>query len=508
MASLYRKWRPKQFNDVVGQSHVVDTIVYSLKNNLSGHAYLFTGPRGTGKTTVARLLAKSLNCMNPFPEGVACNTCEICNAIDLGNFLDIIEIDAASNRGIDEMRELRDKVRFKPTQGKKKIYIIDEVHMLTKEAFNALLKTLEEPPDHAVFILATTEPHKVPQTIISRTQRFDFHPANKTTLFTQLQKISEAENIKITKEALLFIASAADGSFRDALSILEQVQGVAAGAKIDQKALETLLGLPSHELIENIFIAWQTGSLEMIHQLLLQAQEQGINMEQLTRELLRFVNKLLIISSGAEMQNEQFYKIAKKTNVNDLLKLMSSLIEQLVNIKNSQLTHIPLALALLSTIAEPKRIDGLSNSEEELKTEKIITEPKKIKNTEESKISQNPQPNEQHTNNAVEVYEVADDEEFRSALLEAAKPLNHSIFATLKVANILRNGKSCVIEVHYPFHLEQLNKLSAKALLQDLVKKFNCDELEIKLNREIKTKKKDIAKDDELMEMAKEIFSE
>lgn len=506
MASLYRKWRPKKFSEVSGQPHVVDTITNALRQKIAGHAYLFTGPRGTGKTSVARLLAKSLNCLTPSENGGSCNECTICNSVDDGSFLDIIEIDAASNRGIDEMRELRDKVRFKPTLGRKKVYIIDEVHMLTKEAFNALLKTLEEPPDHVVFILATTEPHKVPQTIISRTQRFDFRPATEEDLINQLKKVSTEEKIKITDDANSFIASVADGSFRDALSLLEQIQSVAGDKVINQKQLEDLLGLPSQQIVGNLFEAWCEGSVEKIHQVLHLAQEGGINIEQLNKQLLKYINKTLIARSKSlpsTANNSSLSTLATKVEIKDMMKLMTQLIEQSYNIKHSPVAQIPLELALLGTIAEPPEIkSSVPEESQSIQNEQFVKEVKTVIPTiveSETDIQSQSQ---------VEVYEIADEEEFRKALLDAAKPLNHSIFATLKVANILRDGKKCIIEVHYPFHQEQLTKRSAKALLQDLVKKFSCTDLEIKLNREVKNTKSNKTQDDELLKIANEVFQE
>src|SRR6266403_3541450 len=209
--ALYRKYRSANFDEVIGQDHVVKTLITAIANGRLSHAYLFTGPRGVGKTSAARLLARALNCTgSPKP----CNQCANCRAA-INSSLDVVEIDAASNRSIDSVRDLREKISLAPTAGQYKIYIIDEVHMLTAEAFNALLKTLEEPPAHAVFILATTEAHKLPETIISRTQRFNFRPASLGDLTSHLSKIAQAENIAVEPEALTVIAAASRGGFRD-----------------------------------------------------------------------------------------------------------------------------------------------------------------------------------------------------------------------------------------------------------------------------------------------------
>lgn len=236
---LARRWRPKRFEEVVGQPHVVKTLINSLVQNRIAHAYLFSGPRGVGKTTVARLLARSLNCHN-LEKGEPCGQCDACETIGEGRFIDALEIDAASNRGIDEIRQLREGVRYTPIEGKAKIYIIDEVHMLTEQAFNALLKTLEEPPEHAYFCLATTDPQKVPATIISRCQRFDFRRISAAELRDHLEKICHADNIKFDNDALDIIARRADGSARDALSLLDQVIAFANGSVLQEDAIQVL----------------------------------------------------------------------------------------------------------------------------------------------------------------------------------------------------------------------------------------------------------------------------
>lgn len=223
--ALYRAWRPQNFKDVIGQEHIIKTLENALINNKFSHAYLFSGPRGTGKTSVAKIFSKAINCNNSI-DGNPCNKCNTCVGITNGSIMDVIEIDAASNRGIEEIREIRENVKFTPTETKYKVYIIDEVHMLTTEAFNALLKTLEEPPEHVIFILATTEQHKIPLTIISRCQNFDFKRVSTKHMINRLKYVGEAEGYQIEEDALTLIARYSDGGMRDALSLLDQVMAV------------------------------------------------------------------------------------------------------------------------------------------------------------------------------------------------------------------------------------------------------------------------------------------
>lgn len=248
--TLYRKYRPKDFSEIAGEGDIVKTLKNSLDNDRISHAYLFSGPRGVGKTTSARLIAKGVNCLKNGISSSPCNECENCREIDNGSFIDLIEIDAASNRGIDEIRELKDKINYQPSKGRKKIYIIDEVHMLTKEAFNALLKTLEEPPEHVIFILATTEPDKILPTIISRCQRYDFKSLTYTEVKDKLSEICYGENVEIDEGSLGLIYESSGGSMRDAISILERVIITYLGEKIDEDKCSKVIGITSKTLLK------------------------------------------------------------------------------------------------------------------------------------------------------------------------------------------------------------------------------------------------------------------
>lgn len=291
---LYRKWRPTVFTDVSGQEHITSTLQNEVSSGRLNHAYLFTGSRGTGKTTCAKILAKAVNCLNP-QNGNPCGECEICKGIDDGSILDIVEMDAASNRKIDDIRQIIDEVQFKPTKCKYRVYIVDEVHMLTQEAFNALLKTLEEPPEHVIFILATTEVHKLPQTIRSRCQRFDFHRIPPRAIADRVEYVVSQENAEITESAALMLASVADGALRDALSLLDSC--LAVSSHIDEEVVRNAAGLVSKtylfELAAAIINKNPTRSLEIIDRLYSESKD----MARLCDELVEHFRALMLIKT-------------------------------------------------------------------------------------------------------------------------------------------------------------------------------------------------------------------
>lgn len=291
---LYRKWRPTVFTDVSGQEHITSTLQNEVSSGRLNHAYLFTGSRGTGKTTCAKILAKAVNCLNP-QNGNPCGECEICKGIDDGSILDIVEMDAASNRKIDDIRQIIDEVQFKPTKCKYRVYIVDEVHMLTQEAFNALLKTLEEPPEHVIFILATTEVHKLPQTIRSRCQRFDFHRIPPRAIADRVEYVVSQENAEITDSAALMLASVADGALRDALSLLDSC--LAVSSHIDEEVVRNAAGLVSKtylfELAAAIINKNPSKSLEIVGRLYSESKD----MARLCDELVEHFRALMLIKT-------------------------------------------------------------------------------------------------------------------------------------------------------------------------------------------------------------------
>ncbi len=293
MAVLYRKYRPQTFADIVGQDSLVQTLQNAVKTGSVAHAYLFTGSRGVGKTSAARILAKAVNCLNASKtKGDACGICDICKAIADGNLLDLIEIDAASNTGVDNVRELIEHVKFSPSRAKYKVFIIDEVHMLSKAAFNALLKTLEEPPAHAIFILATTDIEKVPDTIISRTQRFDFRRIQESDIVSLLQKVIKAEAIKMDADVLALIAMRAQGGLRDALSLLDKLASL--GGKIDLGEAQTLLGVTSIKLSQQLITYILAGQPADLPAMFEELSRLGIDFLAFNRDILEYVRKLLV----------------------------------------------------------------------------------------------------------------------------------------------------------------------------------------------------------------------
>ena len=288
---LYRKWRPKVFSDVVGQPHITSTLTNELKAGRLAHAYLFTGSRGTGKTTCAKILAKAVNCLNPI-DGNPCNECEICKGIDSGSILDVVEIDAASNNGVDNIRDLREETNFTPSKAKYRVYIIDEVHMLSIGAFNALLKTLEEPPEYVMFILATTEVHKLPATILSRCQRFDFRRIAPEDITGRLKYIAEEENISLTDDGAMLIARIADGGMRDALSLLDQCAG--ENKEVNAETVRKSAGLAGRDYLFAVSDAVINHDCKKVLEIIDSLHNSSCDMERLCTELTEHFRNFMI----------------------------------------------------------------------------------------------------------------------------------------------------------------------------------------------------------------------
>ncbi|MBR3812009.1 MAG: DNA polymerase III subunit gamma/tau [Agathobacter sp.] len=300
--ALYRKFRPQEFEDVKGQDHIVTTLKNQIKADRIGHAYLFCGTRGTGKTTVAKIFAKAVNCEHPI-DGSPCGECAICKAIADGSSMNVIEIDAASNNGVDNIRQIREEVTYRPTEGKYKVYIIDEVHMLSPGAFNALLKTLEEPPSYVIFILATTEAHKIPITILSRCQRYDFHRISIDTIAGRLMDLMAEENVNVEEKAIRYVAKAGDGSMRDALSLLDQCIAFHLGETLTYENVLEVLGAVDTEifsrLLRQIINKDITGAIATLDTLV----DEGREMAQMVNDFTWYLRNLLLMQSSDDMED-------------------------------------------------------------------------------------------------------------------------------------------------------------------------------------------------------------
>lgn len=439
--ALYRKYRSRSFEELAGQEHITTTLQRALKSGKISHAYLLTGPKGVGKTSVARILAHEVN-------GLPYN--------DDSMHLDIIEIDAASNRRIDEIRELRDKVYIAPTAGKYKVYIIDEVHMLTREAFNALLKTLEEPPAHAIFILATTEVHKLPETIISRTQRFTFKPIDKDILVGHLKDIAKKENIKVEDAALKLIAEHGQGSFRDSISILDQLSNTEG--EITEEAVRNMLGLPPKsavlELSSNLAAAQPQQLLFTLDKLL----AQGMSSAAIARELSDYLRKELLKGSGSLW--------------------MTTLLRELLNVNTSSSPRDYLEIALLETATKNASQDKLPTPAPKEPSHNNL--PSDKENVKELKIKK---PSQIITEIKGTDFDISD----WPKVVEYAKKHAASLYTALRLSSPEYTNRTLTLYFEFPLHQKKLNQSAQKEIIGKIIEELSGAKIKIDcvLNKEM-----------------------
>lgn len=483
---FYTKYRPQKFSDVCRPNDAADALSKQVLNGKTSHAYLFVGPRGTGKTTLARVLAKALNCSRISAKGDPCDKCSSCVAIKEGSFVDMIEIDAASNRGIDDIRELKDKIKLAPTMGKNKTYIIDEVHMLTNEAFNALLKTLEEPPKKTTFILCTTELHKVPDTIKSRCQIFRFKRATLPQLLQKLKEVVKAEKIKISEKDLEKIALASLGGFRDAETLLQQV----ADGEI---SVDSLVGMGSKEAYVEMTALLISGEVGSAIRMVSKIYEEGLDLYVWVGEYLRYLRELLFIKSGVKEEVtgataeilDEMVRQASKLSVGWILNAMEAILEEHKNIRSSFIPQLPveIALAKIGSPFEAQEIDAADPEGDLYPPSGVSNKRKKMTKDEEDEESEEVDEKEEAGEAEAEASLISLEslEGKWKEFIKRSRELNHSLTVLLKSGKPVRvDGKFVILEVFYPFHKERLESPQNRKLVEKLMSEIYEAKLSLK----------------------------
>ena len=465
--ALYRKYRPQTFEDVVGQEHITTTLKNEIKNQKIAHAYIFTGSRGTGKTTCSKILAKAVNCLNPV-DGNPCGECEICKGIDDGSILDVVEMDAASNNGVDNIRQLREEAYFTPARAKYRVYIIDEMHMLSSGAFNALLKILEEPPAHVVFILATTEVHKVAATIMSRCQRFDFRRIDTPTIAARLKFVANSENTSLTDDAATLIGHLSQGGMRDALSLLDLC--MSSGEEVTVATVKECSGLSGDENIENLICAIRDRDMTSALQAVNEAYNLSADIQRLCVELMEFFRDILVIKLTKNPEKiltcmPDRLKLVKEhekdfTSAN-LVRLVSLLTATATRISQTSYKKAELEMAVIRMINESldtsndslvQRVSALESALKHAQFEKAQTPPPKPEPT--------PAPTPKEEEPAPPIPDVTPDKpcEKWNEILDKLSSINLPLAGALKGSKMYLSDKYALIDTENTFFLELIRK--------------------------------------------------
>ena len=481
--ALYRKWRPRTFDEMVGQGHVTHTLQNALLSGRISHAYLFAGPRGTGKTSMGRVLAKAVNCLST-EDDKPCNQCRICQAINEGRLLDLIEIDAASNRGIDEVRGIREKVGFRPNEARYRVYILDEAHMLTEPAFNALLKTLEEPPPHVIFVLVTTEPHKIPSTILSRCQRFDFRRIPLQDIIGLLEHIAEQEGLTVESTALELVARSATGSMRDAESLLDQLMSYGS-QEITLAQVQSVLGTVSSqavgELVNQLVAGNVAKGLDVINRVI----GDGVDPRQFNRQVVEYLRELLLIKVGegstlARVTPEALQEMkgqAAQLSTRELIKVVKLFHQAGLDLKAGAQSQLPLELAFIdATLGEEKKATPSAarpSSGADLRTSagaRVASSPRPAPAGEPTRsVKEKDKGESRATSTGLELTLDTVNSQW-GRILDEIKLSNRSVEALLKSCQPVGvEGQEVVLGFYYTFHKEKIEESKSKVLVESII---------------------------------------
>lgn len=524
--AIYRKFRPTRFSDVLGQEHITKILKNQIKNDNIAHAYLFSGTRGTGKTSTARIFARAVNCTD---EDSPCNACEICSKILDESIMDIIEIDAASNNSVEDIRELRENSKYPPSSCKYKVYIIDEVHMLSKGAFNALLKVLEEPPKHLIFILATTEVEKLPATIISRCQRYDFKRVSVENIIKNMKNISNEAGVNIDLKALELIARNSDGAMRDALSILDQCLSF-SNEEITYDYVVSVLGIVNNDLMFSIINDIIDRSTEKVLNSLSEVIEEGIDIRQFIKDMITHFRNLMVVKTSQNVENsinqteEYISKLREQANKIDLEKIISFLnilTETENKCKYSSQPRILLEVDLIKMMSLPKELDLVSlltrieKLEEQIKTGNIIPTNNLVARKEgkpREKIEENTRPREKSNETSLEGKTLDENVGFETVesrwqeilqTIKTKKIALHALIKEGKLVNFRNNILTISFNDGFGFHRDALNKEENKESIETIIKSV----LNIKVELKLIMKDKNVIDDEqEKREMIKDVI--